>query len=88
MNIRCNQHRLLPWIGHGICLSCERVWKRILAAPDVCTCGARLLPFGKLQVEGLIRAVGRSYVRTGFSGRPYCAKCAEGALKDETESSV
>jgi hypothetical protein len=39
------------------------------------------MPRGKLKVELLIRALDKSFALTGFSGRPMCAKCAEGASR-------
>jgi hypothetical protein len=81
LNIRCYAHRLLPWVGHGECLACGKVWKRILTAPDNCVCGNRLLPRGKLKAEGLIRAFGKGIALAEFSGRPKCCKCAESELR-------
>lgn len=87
MNITCTSHRMLPWIGHGECIACGKVWKRILTAPDNCVCGNRLLPHGKLKAELLIRSFEKSFLSTGFSGRPICAKCAEGLLRSDAPTS-
>lgn len=83
MNIRCPAHRLLPWLGHGECLACGKTFKHLLSEQNTCSCGARLLPWGKLQVEGLFRAIGREVTFTGFAGRPMCAKCFEGRVAAE-----
>lgn len=77
MNIRCPRHRILPWLGHGVCLSCDKVYKHILSAPNDCSCGAPLLPRTKLVAEVLMRSFGETADARSFFGRPICSKCAE-----------
>lgn len=74
MNLRCDEHGLLPWLGHGECARCKKLYKRILEAPKVCACGVRLLPFGKNLVERIFDAEDDEPT---FSARPLCAKCFE-----------
>ena len=57
MNTRCSAHGLLPWLGHGWCVACQKLYRRILSAPVTCSCGERLLPDVKLIVEKLFEAV-------------------------------
>lgn len=83
MNIRCPQHRLLPWLGHGECLSCGKTFRRLLVQGKDCTCGARLMPWGKLVVERLFEAIGKPSTLTGFAGRPMCAKCFESRAMED-----
>ena len=86
VNLKCPAHRLLPWLGHGICDEdvggCGRLFKHLLAENEDCSCGARLQPFGRLRVEALFLTLkGRGSLRAGsFTGRPMCAKCWEGRV--------
>ena len=80
MIIRCRQHRTTPWIGHVVCICCDRVWKRWDLAPVDCSCGARLLPWKGDKAVELAKVMGKSAVRTGFAGRPCCPRCAEAAM--------
>lgn len=76
MNLRCSAHGLLPWLGQGECSSCGKVYKHILQAPETCTCGARLMPYGKGHVVEILFAAKESSM---FSARPMCSKCFESA---------
>ena len=83
MNIRCSSHRLLPWLGHGECLNCQRTFKRILSADEICFCGVRLLPKTKLIAEVLMQALWAGYDERSFFGRPMCAKCFESRAMED-----
>jgi hypothetical protein len=77
VNVRCDSHGLLPWLGQGECIECGMMFKHLLEAHPMCDgCGKRLLPYGKDVAERLLSAGDEE----NFTGRLTCAKCyvAEG----------
>jgi len=87
MNLRCPQHRTLPWLGHGECVNCGTLFKHLLDVGEFCpNCNARLVSFSKLRVEWLFRALAGA--RVTFSGRPLCAKCYGGRVAEGASSAA
>jgi|HubBroStandDraft_2_1064218.scaffolds.fasta_scaffold68989_4 hypothetical protein len=80
MNLRCAAHGLLPWLGHGICADCGKIYKRLLEIKEKCSCGSVLLPIGKAMIDRLFSAekIEDRGGKVAFAGRPLCGKCAEG----------
>ncbi len=81
MLVKCDPHGRVPWNDDIICVGCSAVWQcRSEAepryAPEMCTCGRRLLP-----PPGERGRRGKGGKGGEFSARLLCPKCAEAARK-------